>query len=249
MLVLATPSCGHELPEYQTRLIQPSESLAPRTTPAASEAPPPQASFFDDFNRPDTAFGLGDGWDLRGAEPPTSARALINQAQDGFISSGRFTYAGKDVVSAMRQFRGKVLRVGAFGRWTRAQRGAESTMAIAITPTERLTYDMVHLAVNRSVWELTVRRRGGPLESVATGQFSPILAIDREYQFEVEADERSVTVRVPGREITQKVALSGLLGDHAYWQQYPDRKPAGVVFAFDSVWAAEAGHTLRPVHR
>src|SRR5690606_34559714 len=147
-------------------------------------------------------------------EPSTALEAPAEPAHDGFISDGRFTYAGDNAVSAVRQFRGTVTRIGAIGRWNQTRRGAESTMAIAITPTANLTQAMVHLAVNRSAWELTIRRQGGKSESIARGHFSPILSLNRDYLIEMEVDADNLTVRVPGKAITENVQLDGLLGDY-----------------------------------
>jgi hypothetical protein len=189
--------------------------------------------FLDNFERPNTVRGLGEGWDMR-----TYVDSFpMPSATDGFIRDGKYSYAGRSVVYAARQFRGTVRRMGTIGSWKQTSEGGETTLAMAITANDKLITHMVHFAANRSVWELTVRR-GGDFEPVASGQFSPILALDHEYQFEIEATDSTVTVRVPGSEVTKDVSTAGLLGDRAFWEEYIKPAPAGVVFGFDTVWAS-----------
>lgn len=216
----------------------------PQASTLPPAAPPPiEASFSDTFNRPDTEFGLGDGWDLRG--PGADAHSVpLPPATDGFIKDGSYTYAGTSVVSAVRQVRATVQRVGASGRWRRIGRGTETTLALAITANDLIVTDMVHLAVNRSVWNLTVRRGNGAFEPVATGRFNPILEVGRDYRFEFQATDNAITVMVPGAEVTKEVSTVGVLGDRAFWQERPTRSPAGNVFDFDTVWALEAGQPV-----
>jgi hypothetical protein len=202
----------------------------------------PPTTFVDTFNRPNTELGLGNGWDTRTYVDDFPLPA----ATDGFIRDGTYSYAGDSVVYAARQFRGTVKRMGSVGSWKQTRGGGETTLAMAITSNDALITHMVHFAANRSVWELTVRR-GGAFEPVASGRFSPTLALDHGYQFEIEAADNSVTVRVPGSEVTKNVPTDGLLGDRAFWEEYAKPMPAGVVFDFDAVWAAEEGQTLLPV--
>lgn len=116
-------------------------------------------------------------------------------------------------------------------------------MTMAITPNDKLVSDMVHFSVNRSVWELTVRRGAG-FEPVAEGKFAPVLALDRAYRFDLEVSNNSVTVRVPGEQMTAEVDTTGLLGDRVFWEQYPSPVPSVVVFDYDTVWAVEDGQPL-----
>ena len=76
-----------------------------------------------------------------------------------------------------------------------------------------------------------------------------MLTLDSYYQFELEATNDTLTVRVPGNDVTIKVSTYGLLGERAFWEESPVRTPAGVVFDFDIVWAAEEGQALVPVSR
>lgn len=211
--------------------------------PSAAQPVPPQtmASFIDTFDRPDG--GLGEGWDMRG---PYVHSFPLPPAADGFIRDGHYTYAGNVAVYATRQFRAPVQRIGATGRWTQTRDGAETTMAMAITANSELVTNMVHFTANRAGWNLTVRRGKG-FEPVASGAFTPILALDTDYRFELEAHDGTVTVRVPGSEVTKPVDLTGIVGDRAFWEEYPPTLPAGVVFDYDTVWAAEQGQPLQPV--
>lgn len=211
-----------------------SQDRSPGTTDSNASL---DASFVDTFDRADTARGtLGEGWDLRG---PYSGSFPLPPAGDGFISNGTYTYAGDDVVYAARKFRGTVRRIGTIGRFRRIREGdVETTLTIALTSNNYLVSDMVHLSVNRGVWELTVRRGAG-FEPVSRGNFSPPLALDQDYVVELEVSGGNVTVRVPGREITSAANTTNLLGEWAFWEEYVAEPPAGVVFDFDAVWADE----------
>ena len=193
--------------------------------------------FVDTFNRDNTTLGLGDGWDLRGPYVDTFP---MPPATDGFIRGGRYTYSGDSVVYAVRQFDGTVRRVGAEGRWRQIGGGPETTLAMAITANDQLVNDMVHFTATRASWDVTFRRGGGAFEPILSGRFSPVLELDREYQFEIEATDNSVTVRVPGTEASKDVSTVGLLGDRAFWEQYPNGAPVGTVLDIDAVWADAA---------
>ncbi|MGU3497943.1 hypothetical protein [Mycobacterium sp. C31M] len=203
-------------------------------TLVACSAEQTELPFIDTFNRTNTDLGLGEGWDLRG---PYEETFPLPSAADGFIKGGRYSYAGNSVVYAARQFQGTVRRMGIEGRWRYVGDGAETTMAMAITPNEQLITDMVHFTATRASWDLTLRRGGGEFEPVLNGRFSPALELGREYQFEFEANNDSVTVRVPGLTVSKDVSTNGLTGDRAFWEQYPNSSPAGTVFDADSVWA------------
>ncbi|MGN7780848.1 hypothetical protein ACTJJE_15170 [Mycolicibacterium sp. 22603] len=200
-----------------------------------------QASFVDKFDRPDTELGLGPGWDMRGGYVDGFP---LPAATDGFIRGGRYSYSGSSVVYAARQMRGTVKSMGTIGSWRRVGEGdGETTMTMAVTPNDKLVADMVHFSVNRSVWELTVRRGAG-FEPVVEGKFSPVLSLDRDYRFDLEVTKNSVTVRVPGEQTTANVDTTGLLGDRVFWEQYPSPVPSAVVFDYDTVWAVEDGQPL-----
>jgi hypothetical protein len=235
-LLLLLVACGREQPAY--------ESTSDVVTPSPLGSPPAvTGSFIDTFDRADR------GWDLRG---PYAGGFPLPAATDGFIKDGRFTYAGNAVVYAVRQFHGQVRKVGARGQWRRIREGdADTAMTMALTANDKIVSDMVHFSVSRSRWSLTVRR-GADFIPVAEGQFAPVLLLDHEYEFEVEATAATVTVRVPGDEatpkiITTKVNTAGLLGNRAFWEEFPVTTPADVVFDYNTVWAAEAGRPVKPV--
>lgn len=237
-------SCSQEQPEYVSPFSDSGTATTSTAPPQVEPSPPqlPYASFVDDFDRADTNVGLGDGWDLR-----TRDKNVWQPASDGFIKNGYYTYSGRGAVYAARKFRGMVRRIGAFGRFQSIRFGPETVLALGITPNDQLTADMVLLTAKRSGWRLIVRRGNGAYETVAEGTFAAKLDLDRDYQFELDATDDSVTVRVPGVEETHSVSTVGLLGDLAFWQEYPTSSPSGDVFDFDIVWAAEDGQPLSPV--
>jgi hypothetical protein len=244
MLLILLASCTREPPAYESNYVPATPSSPAALLPSPPPVQPSQASFIDIFNRPDTELGLGEGWDMRG---PFNKTPPQPPATDGFIKDGHFTYAGTSVVYAVRQFRGTVRSIGTVGRFRKTGVGAETTMSMAIVPNDQLNTDMVHFAASRTEWVMEVRRAHGRFRLVAKGQFSPILELDRNYQFEFEATDHTLTAKIPGAEVTRNVSTDGLLGDRAFWQEYPTRTPVGVVFDFDAVWAVEDGQPLFPV--
>jgi hypothetical protein len=250
LLILLT-SCNREPPPYESHYVPPATTaLAPASPTASAEPAPPAvpstASFIDNFDRPDTTLGLGDGWDLRGNPLPESHD--LPPANDGFIKDGRFTYSGVDAVAAMRQFRGSVRGMGAIGRFRTVHPGLiQSGVNMNILLGDRSDASTVVLYFARTGWNLRVRQPGTPFKTIAQGPFSPLLEMNRDYKFEFEATDNSVTVRVPGTEVTKDVSTVGLLGDRASWQQFPLRTPAAQAFDFDTVWATEDGQPLLPV--
>ena len=54
-----------------------------------------------------------------------------------------------------------------------------------------------------------------------------MLTLDSYYQFELEATNDTLTVRVPGNDVTIKVSTYGLLGERAFWEESPVRTPPG----------------------
>jgi hypothetical protein len=229
---------------YESQLPSP-----PVASSAALQAKSIQASFVDYFDRPATALGLGEGWDMRGRIVGSYPMPLP-VATDGFIKDGSYAYAGDSVVYAVRQFDGPVQRMGTLGRFAKTRSGEETTLAMAITPNDKIITDMVHFAANRGVWKLTVRRANGAFEPIADGKFTPILKLDTDYQFAIEAINGTLTAQVPGAEVTKSVDTTSLVGNRAFWEEYPtSTRPAGVVFDFDTVWAAVGGQPLSPVKR
>jgi hypothetical protein len=245
VLLLLLTSCSRTPPAYESHYVEPTTTTPPAVSAEAATLPqPPQASFVDNFDRPDTALGLGEGWDLRG---PFNKTPPQPPATDGFIKDNHYTYAGNSVVYAVRQFRGTVQSIGTVARFRKTGAGSETTLSMGMVPNAELNTDMVHFAARRTDWVLEVRRANGLFRLVAKGQFSPTLDLDRDYQFELGATDNTLTVRVPGQEVTRNLSTKGLLGDRAFWQEYTARRPVGVVVDFDTVWAVEKDQPLFPV--
>ncbi len=192
--------------------------------------------FVDDFNRPDTVTGLGEGWDMRGAY---RREYTLPPASDGFIKDGKYTYAGDSIVYAVRQFPEIMRSAGTEGMWTKVRDGATTTIGVVLTANDRIISDMVHFTANREKWSLSTRRDSGEFIYIARGNFYPPLELDRSYRFEIRATDDSVVVDVPGHTETVMVSTAGLLGDRVFWEEYFAREsgPAGTVFNFDKVWA------------
>jgi hypothetical protein len=250
VLLMLLTSCDREPPPYASKYVEPTTSdvvptsLAPQAEAAAQPVIPPQASFFDNFDRPDTQLGLGEGWDLRG-NPDTNSFPLP-AATDGFIKDGRFTYNGINPVYAVRQFEGSVRSVGTVGRFREVGSSyAQTAFSMSIVPNDQILTDMLTFVATRSGWNVKIRRANGPFDEVAQGDFSPALELDRDYQFELRATDSTVTVQVPGsEEVTKDVSTAGLLGNRASFQEHPVRTPTGDVFDFNTVWATEDGKPL-----
>ena len=231
LFALLLSSCSHEIPEYESTYV-PDKSLDV-SEGGSDPAAEPLVSFVDRFDRLDTKFGIGEGWDLIGP---------------GFIKDRAFTYAGDSTVYAARQFRGVVQRIGTVGQWRRLRDGEiGTTLAMAIAP-NNLPSALIRFTADRVGWALTPRRGFVDLEPVAEGRFSPPLTLNTDFVFEVEAVDNSVTGRVPGEEVTMNIDLAGLVGDNAVWEESPIATPADVVFDFRAVWAAEAGQELVPLY-
>jgi hypothetical protein len=248
LLVLLT-SCVREPPPYESHYVEPETSAIPSAVQSESQLPPvrpPQASFFDNFDRPDTEPGTVGGWDLRGN--PNINSFPLPAATDGSIKDGRFTYSGLSPVYAVRQFTGSVRTVGALGRFREVGPGyAQTAFSMAIVPNDQLLTDMLTFVATRSGWNVKMRRDNGPFVQIARGDFLPALSANRDYQFELLATDDTVTIRIPeSADITVDISTAGLLGNFASFQEHPIRTPAGDVFDFDEVWVAEEGQPLVP---
>jgi hypothetical protein len=244
VVLVALPSCTPAPPAYESRYVSPTTSAPPSGSLLTTTPPLPEATFADNFDRPDTKIGLGEGWDMRG---PFQRTLPLPPATDGFIKGGRYTYVGASTVYAVRQFRGQVRSVGTVGRFRKTGDGAETAMSMAIVPNDNLVTDVIHFAAKRTGWVVQLRRANGVFRLIAEGEFSPTLNLDQDYKFELEATDNSLTVTVPGAHVTKTVSTTGLLGDRAFWEEYPASAHVGVVFDFDTVWAVEDGQPLFPV--
>lgn len=243
MLLAAVAACTPEPPPYEPR-------YAPPAPPAAAPPPlPPGASFLDNFDRPDTPLGLGAGWDLRQVEGPDSGKPRFVPATDGFIRAGRFTSSSDESVYAWRAFRSPIRRIGAEAGWRRVGNGAAETFMLAIAANDRVSSDLVQLVVSPGGWGVETRRGNGKFRTKINGKFDPPLELDRQYRFELDAADSSVTVRVPGAEKTVNVGTIGLLSEHAFWRYVsaPTERPVGAKFTADMVWVAEKGQPLSPI--
>lgn len=210
----------------------------------AVQVPQLQASFVETLDRRDTKFGKGEGWETRKrpeSDTPIERLQPLPAAEPASTEDN-----SNSTFYASRAFSQTVLGVGAKGSWSRVGRGQETTLTMAISANERLTTDMIHLAANRSVWKLTVRRADGVFAPVASGHFLPLLEQDRDYTFEIAATEETLTVRLPGTEVSKNVPTDGLLGRYAYWEDYSESLPVGVAFKFDTLWAVEDGVPVHP---
>ena len=250
VLLMLLTACNHEPPPYESHYVEPAplSSTSPSLLPQLATPPlPPQASFVDEFNRTDTDLGLGGDWDMRGT--PVVESPTLPPATDGFIREGSFTYAGTSSVAALRQFRGTVRGMGTIGQFRKIAPGlVQSGVTMNIIDSDRKDAPTLALFVARTGWSLRLRQLGKPFKTVAQGQFSPILDLDRSYRFEFQATHDEVTVTVPGlNEVTKTLSTDGLLSDLASWQEYPLRMPAAQVFDFDTVWAIEDGQPTVPV--
>lgn len=241
IFMTAVAACTPEPPPFESHYTPPPPTAPQPLLPLA-----PGSSFVDNFDRPDTPLGLGDGWDMR--EPAGGGNPTLPPATDGFIENGRYTSAGDTGVYAVRSFRSTVHRVGAEASWERVSNGGAETLVMAVTGNDKITTDLVQLTVNPNGWAVSTRRDGGRVRRVFAGKFDPPLELDRQYRFEVDVADGSVTVRVPGAEEKRTVGTSGLLSERAFWRHVsaPTDRPVGVKASVNMVWVAEEGLPLVP---
>jgi hypothetical protein len=249
VLPVLLTSCNREPPAYESHYVPPASTST--VTPTVQslptvDSPPLQASFVDNFDRPDTKLGLGNGWEMLGS--PNASSRTLPPATDGFIKDGQYTYAGTSPVYATRQFRGVVHSVGGEGRFRKTGDGFIQTgLAMAITATDQKDTNMLVLGITRSSWNLRARR-DVTYSQIAQGVFPQMLKIDRDYRFELQTTDNSVTVTAPGiDQVINNVQTADLLGNRAFWQESPIRTPVDQVFDFTTVWATEKNQPLIPV--
>jgi hypothetical protein len=249
VLVIVLASCSSEPPAYESKYVPtPTSTIAPATSSARPMTPGLQsmASFVDDFDRPDTELGLGEGWDMRGVTPRGYP---ISTATDGFIRGGRYTYDGTSGVYAARQLRGTVRGIGTVGRFRTTGDGdaGETSLGMGISANDELTADAIVFSANRSGWQLRLLRAHVFQPVVMQDQFAEKLELNTDYRFEFEVAGDNITVQVPGSVVSRNAPTPGLLGDRSFWLEYVKKPPADKVFDFDSVWAVEDGQPLFPV--
>lgn len=174
--------------------------------------------------------------------------AIVPVETGGFIRNGHYVSSDDSGVYAVRTFRDTVRRVGVEGRWTRVGEGGDESLVMGITANEDLS-NFVKLTVTQAGWAVTQRRGSAEAQVVVKGSFNPPLALNRTYQFELDAADGTVTVRVPGAEKKAKLGTIGLLSNSAYWQHYsePAEIPIGAKFCIDVLWVAEQGQPLAAI--
>ncbi|WP_155924980.1 hypothetical protein [Mycolicibacterium sp. CBMA 234] len=245
-VVLMLAACTPKPPPYDSREILLPSSTIQSAPPgqAMPDSPPTQASFIDEFDRPDTTSGLGDGWDMRGM--PQNGQPLL-PAADGYIKDGHFTYAGKSDAIAVRQFRSPVTSIGAEGQFRRINpANTDTTMMLGTGGDNNLETNVVVFLANRSSWELRSRLVSGTLKTVASGTFAHMLELGHVYQFVLSCTGDRVGVTGPGLTISKPLPIPISTGAFGFWRESPNRIPAGEVFDFDKVWALEDGQPTMP---
>ena len=146
VLVICLVSC-HKLPAYESHYVPPTPPPPLAVPSPAPSVTLPRASFVDNFDRPDTVLGLGEGWDMRG--PDADYGLPVPAATDGFISNGSYTCGWRQNRLRRTAIQQTVQRMGAVGRWRKTGDGAETTLAMAITANDLLVTDRVKITANR----------------------------------------------------------------------------------------------------
>jgi hypothetical protein len=245
-VLLALSACTAKPPQYESREL-PLPAPTSRTVESVSTTPdsiPIEASFIDDFDRPDTTGQLDNGWQLRGAPIGDSP---LPPATDGYLRDGHFTYDGKSDVMALRQFRAPVRTIGAEGTFRRSNdANSDTSMAIGMAGDVNVADNVVLLVADRTTWQVKSRLANGRFKTVATGGFAPPLERDRPYRFALSCTGDHVSVAGPGLSISKPLVVPIPLGAFGFWREYPTRTPAGEVFDFDKVWALEDGQPALP---
>ncbi|MDG4663618.1 hypothetical protein [Mycobacterium sp. 236(2023)] len=240
VLMTVLSGCAHEPPPYESRYTPPPP-VAPPPPPLAAGA-----SFVDDFERPDTDQGLDEDWELQAAP---AGKPLAPVSRGALIRDGHYVSSDDSNTYAVQILRGTVRRIGAEGRWTRVGEGGDETLIMGIAADGSLDQNQVQLTASPTTWEVRRFRDSATPQPVARGTFNPPLAVNGTYRFEMDVEDGSVTVRVPGVEEEVRLGTVGLLSEHAYWQHFspPAEVPIGNKFCIDTVWAAEEGQPLSPV--
>jgi len=245
-VVLALSACASKPVQYQSRDLPLPASTSRTVEPGATtpDSIPIEASFIDDFDRPDGTNQLDNGWQLRGAPIGDSP---LPPAVDGYLRDGHFTYDGKSDVMALRQFRAPVRTIGAEGTFRRRNdANSDTSMAIGMAGDGNIADNVVLLVADRTTWQVKGRLANGRFKTVATGGFAPPLERDRPYRFALSCTGDHVNVMGPGISISKPLAVPIPLGTFGFWREYPTRTPAGEVFDFDTVWALEDGELTSP---
>lgn len=134
---------------------------------------------------------------MRRGEPGSPALPVETGA---FIRDGHFVSSDDTNVYAVQTLRGTIRRIGAEGRWTKVRNGGYETLVMGIAADDSLGRNLVQLTVSPASWGLSRHRDGDTPAQVAKGTFSPPLALNGTYRFEMDVADGSVIVRVPGVE-------------------------------------------------
>lgn len=248
--VLSTlTACTPEPPPYESRHA-PSPNTSrqtPKPEAAQPDSLPTEASFIDQFDRPDTTNGLGEGWDMRTAQ---SGEPALRPATDGYIKDGHFTYAGKSDVIALRQFRAPILSLGAEGQFVRRSGStADTIMMFGTAEDSNIQTNMVIFTSSRTAWGVHLRNQvaSSKLRALASGQYAHPLELGRNYRFLLSITDGQVRITGPGLDVAKSVPAQLPLNVYGFWREYPDRPSAGGIFDFDKAWALEDGLPAEPV--
>lgn len=243
-------ACAPAPPPYESQAASTPSVTSQTSKPEAGkrDSPPNEASFVDGFDRPDTALGLDQDWDMRTAQ---SGEGTLRPATDGYIKDGHFTYAGKSDVIAIRQFRAPILTIGAEGQFIRRSTStAETIMMFGTAEDNNLQKNMVVFTSSRTAWGVHLRNQvaNSKLKAIASGQFARPLELGRNYTFVLSISSNNVRITGPGLDLSRPLPPTLLPNNtFGFWREYPDRPPAGGIFDFDRVWALEDGLPAEPV--
>lgn len=245
LLVVALAACTPQPPAAESHYVPETPSTQGAGGQAAdSPSSPTYASFIDNFDRPDTPLGLGEGWDMRSA--PANGYPLP-QATDGFIKDNYFCYAGKDDVHAIRGFRETLKTVGAVGRFRVTGLGGLTMFSMGTSAADDLSANVVSFVSSRTFWALKVRTANGVDQTVATDRYNFSLEPNRDYQFELRTNGTTATIKGPGLDVTKNLSAEIQPGTFGYWRLFPTRVPLGDYFDLKTVWAEEDDQPVFPV--
>ena len=242
--VIAVTGCSHEPPHYESRYTGPTPQAPPRPPMPAG------ASFIDDFSRPNSAQGLGPGWQIHELQQAADGTSSFPPSSDAYISDGLYAVRGDKSIYAVRGFGGKVRRVGVGGAWAHSD-GTAGSVAVGITADPKLTGTNLQFTASARSWALETRRAGTRTRRLLSGNFNPPLEFGSDHRFEMTVADEFVTVALPrGEEKRAKLATERLLGNFAFWehqQATSPNEPIDTRFGVAVAWAAEEGQPLKPI--
>ncbi|MEN4450259.1 hypothetical protein [Mycobacterium sp. SM3041] len=238
-LVAGLAACARQPPPPQSHYVPDATPTQAAVVQAPDSPGSPQvASFVDNFDRPDTDFGLGEGWELRGVP---STGFVLPTTKDGFIKGNYFTYGGTDDVLAIRTLRGTLKSIGAVGRFRMVGLGGLTIFTMGTSGDSDLSANNVSFVSSRTYWALKVRATDGVDKTVAQGQYAVPLELDRDYRFELDTDGVTATVKGTGLAVTKPLPTQITPGSVGCWGLVRSRSPLGQFFDVKTVWAVEDG--------